>query len=425
MRTGPGARASALLRWAARHPIFIGVVLAAIGVRLFLVLFTVGTYDILIWEGHSEAIHEIGLLAYYRASIGTVTPFNHPPAMAKLVESIWIASRALGVDFGVLFRSVFSCFDLATAWILYRILGDDPRRRLLVGLYLMNPIVFLFSAYHGNTDTALAFFSLLSLLLISRKQYALAGIAAGAGISVKWIILLVFPPLLFGVPGLRDRLRFLGGAAAIFVAAFGWHLAVDPVAVVNAVFGYGGQAIQTTAGIPVWGYRILVAHLLDAMGSPSTEQVTGAILRYNNLVLLCALAAFYSMRTRAHAPREAARTMAGGWVIFHALTNYWSFQYLAWASPLLVFLELPAFVALSLAASLYVGSLYVDVTDSILLLHPWDFIGHPYPPLHVLLFRDLAIATFLIFAVASIWSAAREVLRKPPATASSVPPAVG
>lgn len=413
MSTEPGARASTPLRWAASHPVFLGAVLAAIGVRAFLVLCTPGTYDLAIWEHHVEAFHDIGLLAYYRVSLGSVAPFNHPPAIAKLVEAIWEAARALGLDFGIAFRLVFTCFDLATAWILARLLARDPRRLLLVGLYLLNPIVFLFSAYHGNTDAALAFFALLALLLVARERYALAGIAAGAGISVKWIILLTFPPLLLAVPGLRGRLRFLGAVAATFFAAFGWHLAMDPIAVVNGVFAYGGQVIQTTAGIPVWGWRILVAHVLDVVDPERTWEVTSAILRNNGAVLLCALAAYYALRARARAPLEAARTMAGGWVIFHAFTNYWSFQYLAWAAPLLVFLELPTFVALSLAASLYVGALYVDVTGSLLLLHPWDFVGHPLPPVHVLLLRDLAIATFLFCALRAIWDAARQALGKP------------
>lgn len=413
MSTEPGARAAAPFRWAASHPVFLGAVLAAIGIRAFLVLATPGTYDLRIWEIHAEALHDIGLLTYYRVSLGSVEPFNHPPAIAKLVEAIWEASRALGLDFGIAFRLVFACFDLGTAWVLSRLLARHPRRFLLVGLYLINPIVFLFSAYHGNTDAALPFFALLSLLLVTRERYALAGISAGAGISVKWIILLVFPPLLLALPTQRDRLRFLGAVAATFVAAFGWHLAMDPLAVVNGVFAYGGQVIQTTAGIPVWGWRILVAHVLDVSDPERTWDVTQAILHHNGGVLLWPLVAYYALRARARAPLETATTMAGGWVIFHAFTNYWSFQYLAWAAPLLVFLELPTFVALSLAASLYVGALYVDVTGSLLLLGPWDFVGHPFPAVHVLLLRDLAIVTFVFCALRAIWDAARQALGKP------------
>ena len=405
-------RAAALRRWTALHPVLAGVVVAALGVRAFLLLCTPGTYDLQIWEDHARALHELGLLAYYRSSLFTERPFNHPPATALLVEALWSACQVLGLDFAAMFRLLFTGFDLATAWVLSRLLADHPRRWLLVGLYLLNPIVFLFSAYHGNTDAAVAFFAVLALLLASRERYVLAGLALGAGVSVKWIVLLVLPPLVLGAPGLRARLRFLAGVAAAFVAGFGWHLAADPVGVATALFGYVGQIIQTTAGIPVWGYRVLVATVLELAGSPEVMPVLQAILRVNNLVLACVLGVFYALRARARGPLEVGKTMAGGWVIFHALTNFWSFQYLAWASPLLAFLDLPEFLALSAAASLYVGAYYVILTDSPLLLGPWDFIGHPYPPLHVLLLRDLAIATFLGFAVAGFWRAARDLRRR-------------
>jgi hypothetical protein len=406
--TGLVDRAAALRRWTASHPVLASVIVAAVALRAFLLLLTPGTYDMQIWEDHARALHELGLLAYYRSSLLTERPFNHPPAIALLVEALWRGCEALGLEFAAVFRLLFTGFDLATAWLLSRLLAGHPRRWLLVGLYLLNPIVFLFSAYHGNTDAAVAFFAVLALLFAARDRYALAGAALGAGVSVKWIVLLVLPPLLLGAPGLRSRLRFLGGVAAAFVAGFGWHLAADPSGVATALFGYTGQAIHTTAGIPVWGYRVLVATVLELAGSPDVMPVLQAILRLNTLVLGCALAAYYALRARARGPLEVGRTMAGGWVIFHALTNFWSFQYLAWAAPLLVFLELPAFLALSAVASLYVGAYYVSLTGSMFLLGPWDFIGHPFPPLHVLLLRDLAIATFLGFAIAGFWRAARD-----------------
>jgi len=63
-------------------------------------------------------------------------------------------------------------------------------------LLLASPTAILISAYHGNTDTAVAFFLLLTVWLATKERILSSGAAFGASLWVKLPGILALPALL-------------------------------------------------------------------------------------------------------------------------------------------------------------------------------------------------------------------------------------
>ena len=95
---------------------------------------------------------------------------------------------------------------------------------------------------------------------------------------------------------------------------------------------------------------------------------------------------------------QNARSPAS-YAIFHGLTNFWAFQYLAWALPLWLVSGWRFALPMSVVTTAYVYALYVWLCDSWLLDGPWDWYGNPHWPLGILLLRNAAILFFLSTAL--------------------------
>ena len=65
--------------------------------RLYFVLFTGGSYDAQIWEGHARGVREHGLAGYYHAN-GLM---NHPPFIAETAALLLRFAEKSGIPFRV------------------------------------------------------------------------------------------------------------------------------------------------------------------------------------------------------------------------------------------------------------------------------------------------------------------------------------
>jgi hypothetical protein len=102
-------------------------------------------------------VNEMGLLNYYHANPNA----NHPPLTFLFASSIYRFAVFSGIPFPVLLRAPFACFDAGTTFLLFKLLRPGRWRFVLTAAYWINPLAVLLSAYHGNTDSAVAFFILL------------------------------------------------------------------------------------------------------------------------------------------------------------------------------------------------------------------------------------------------------------------------
>src|SRR6266404_4408506 len=146
-------------RWYSRPGIWFWVIITlGAALRFYLVVFTEGTQDVAIWERHARDVRDHGLIGYYHSDPWA----NHPPFISK-VESLFLrAADATGIPFRIFLRAPFALLDTGTTFLLLLLLGGCRWRFVAAAAYWLNPLSIIFSAYHGNTDSAVAFFLLFA-----------------------------------------------------------------------------------------------------------------------------------------------------------------------------------------------------------------------------------------------------------------------
>ena len=388
------------------------VLIISVLVRLYLAIFTEGTYDIDIWGRHIAGINRVGLIEYYNATYGNDGLNNHPPAISSFMVWIFHVGGLFHTPFKIIFRLFFASLDFVIAFYILKIFINNPYKYLLTSFYLLNPVTFILSAYHGNTDSSIGLFILAAAYYLSRKKYILSGFILGLGSWVKWIVFLPAPALLFVIPGIKHKARFIIATACALLLGHYSVLIKDPNALINNVWKYGGQMIQTTVGEPVWGNRIFYADFAllysKFFNFPTLELFQRWLhwyLGHNGVLIFIVIVAYSWLQRHRRDGIGVCRTIAEIFCILYAMTNFWSFQYFAWATPFWVFLSPALFLAIFFFISGYIYLLYSFVCGSYLLLGRWDFVGHPYLSTPVLFFRDMSILLFIICSICFFCSA--------------------
>src|SRR5437899_707159 len=169
-------------RWYSRPGIWFWIVIAlGAALRFYLVVFTDGTQDVAIWERHARDVRDHGLIGYYHGDASA----NHPPFISEVESLLLRASDATGIPFRIFLRAPFALLDAATAFLLFSLLGACPWRFVAAALYWLSPLSIIFSAYHGNTDSAVAFFLLLCVWFLSKEKVPGAAVALGVSLWIK------------------------------------------------------------------------------------------------------------------------------------------------------------------------------------------------------------------------------------------------
>jgi hypothetical protein len=385
--------------------------LAGAAARAYLVIFTEGTLDVLVWEGHAREISERGLMTYYH---GGTYQFNHPPLMGLLASKAWSLSQSSAIPFEVLLRAPFALLDAGTAWLLVRLLEHHPQRYLVAAAYWLSPLAILFSAYHGNTDSAVAFFLVATVALVARGRAAAAGALLGASLWIKLPGLLAVPALWFALPDWRARAKFTAAAAVVGFTGYAPALAAEAEVVIRAVFLYSGLRIQTTAGIPIWGIQILQPAVTDLSRDwgLAFHQFLLDYYRFNTVVCAAAIVLVAWCRRRAMGGIEIAGNIAACYAVLYGLTSFWAFQYLAWSLPFWLVAGWRFGLAASLVSTTYIYVLYAWLCSSPFLLGEWDFMGQPHWPQAILLLRDAAALFFFATAWYTILRAVASEARR-------------
>jgi Glycosyltransferase family 87 len=380
----------------AAPPWFRGAMVLGALLRLYLCLMTQGTYDVSLWRGYSERIADVGLTRYYREN-----PLeNHPPFIAVAESLAFRAGRASGIPFRVLLRLPFAILDAGTCGLLLLCLRGHARRFLLAALYWLHPLAIVLSSYHGNTDSAVAFCVLLSAWLLSRKHTLGGAVAVGVSLWIKLPAVLAVPALLLLLEGWRDLLLFGAVSGVTAISTYVPSLLADYRGVVQNVFGYHGQMIETTAGIPTWGwYRVLMPWFaspewIEQPGQP----VEFLVMQGWRIVLLLILFMVWRRRAQRTLP-EVCVTIAASYALIYGLTENWSFQYFAWSVPFWFFTPIWFLAAASVFAGGYIYFLYAYLCGNPWLLGEWDFMGHPTWPAHVIALRDGSVLFFFAVAI--------------------------
>jgi hypothetical protein len=375
--------------WAA---IVIGVI-----IRMYLVVFTQGTHDVGMWQEHATGVQNLGLIGYYHANV----EMNHPPFVGVVFSLMLRAAEASGIPFRVLLRAPFALLDAGTALLLLNLLRDKRHRLAAVACYWLHPLAMIFSAYHGNTDSSVAFSLMLCLYLLSKGRVIGAGAALGTSLWIKLPAILAIPAFLFALPGWRKRLLFLAAIGIVGVSTYIPAFLKDPVIVYNRVFGYHGQVIRTTANIRAWGTQLFIVPFVEHL-SPQWQarlaRPAKFLLKQSWTISLALIVVLSWLRRSCKTTGQIGLTIAGAYTILYGFSNYWSFQYFSWSVPFWFFAPPVFLIGATYLAGGYIYLLYWLVCGNAWLLGKWDFVGHPYWPSVVIVFRNLAVLFFLVSA---------------------------
>ncbi len=399
-----------------RNVWFWSAIALGAAIRFYLVVFTEGTRDVEIWQEHATNVQERGLIGYYHFDESA----NHPPFISEAGSLLLRAAQSSGLPFRIFLRAPFALIDAGTTVLLLALFGASRWRFVVAACYWLNPLAIIFSAYHGNTDSAIPFFLLLSVWLLSKEKILAAAVAFGASFWIKLPGMLAIPALLFFIPGWRRRSLFLFVAGIVALSMYLPALIQDAHVVLASVFGYHGQPIHTTAFVPAWGPKVLLFSII-AEPNKWPEQSHGPILFFLDhswqLALLLAFLLTWLRRSRRSVP-EICATIGMLYVIIYGVSDNWAFQYFAWSLPFWFFLPLWFVAPATLLASAYIYSLYWVLCGNPWLLGKWDFIGHPFWPTSVMWMRNAAYVFFFIsaclFLAAAMWEQTKSWLKPAP-----------
>jgi hypothetical protein len=383
---------------------FWAVIFAGFAIRLYLAIFTEGTYDVILWQQHVEGISKLGLIGYYHATID----MNHPPFIGILVYWLWLISQVFGFKFCILLRASFALLDFGSVLLLLQLFGNS-RYRFLIGVcYWLHPLALIFSAYHGNTDSSIAFFLLLCVWLLSKDKMIWAAAVMGVSLWVKLPGVIAMPAIIFFLKGWRKRLVFVIVTGLAGISTYIPWIIEDPAIVLKNVFGYRGLVILFGQGNLVWGIHIFIIDFIRNL-SPHwqvmlSQPVTFMIARSWQISLLLVVV-FCWLRRGEKTTRGLCATIGASYAILCGSSFSWSFQYFAWSLPFWFFLT-PVFLsAATILAGGYVYSVYWLFCGNPWLMGPWDFNRSPHWPAVVIIFRDLAVLFFFISGCVFLGSA--------------------
>ncbi len=389
----PGRRLRALERPGAWF--WLALALGA-ALRAWLVVATDGTFDVAIKAVHGHSVNTFGVLGTYERS----EIFNHPPAMGRFFAAAESLAQWSGVPFRACLRAPFALIDLATVLLLLRALRTSRWRFAAAAAYWLHPLTLLFSAYHGNTDTAVAFFCLLAMVATVAGRALPAGAALGVGLWVKLPVLVAAPVLCLAFATWRARALF--AAAVLAVGALGAlpELAQDPALLYRRIVAYPGTGVVTPRGIAVWG----LWYALRLSGTPLADSAAA----WNTPLCFAPILLLAWLRRGERESRALGAALCASFALLYGTTSFWAFQYLAWSLPFWLFLPARIAAPVTLLLAAYVYGVYALFTGSPLLLGRWDFVRHaPWPPVLSWLRDASVLACFLVG-----WgSLARAVLR--------------
>lgn len=159
--------------------------------RIVIASISQGSNDADTWEKFGHLVAENGLLNAYRLN----DSLNHPPLPVLWARLSILAGEKATFAFAMKLPAIVA--DVFATLLLLRIWQSraDHRHARLAGIAMaFSPVAILVSAYHCNTDSVMAMFSLLAMHFIeTHAGFFLVGLAIGAALNVKLIAILLIP----------------------------------------------------------------------------------------------------------------------------------------------------------------------------------------------------------------------------------------
>jgi hypothetical protein len=336
--------------------------------RALVIVFSIGTNDIVTWYEFAEKIAQTSVGRLYDEH----PLFNHPPVMGWFASGVYGLSRWSGVRFEWLFKAPMLFADLACAGLLYQNWKGRGGKcaAAAFALFCWNPVSILIGAYHGNTDVLCGTFMLLAAILMDRGRPFSSGLALAASINVKLIPLLLIVPLWVCVRSRRDAQRFFAGLSMGVLPFLPYLIGHWP--------GFYKHALAYRSNPRLWGIPFIARQLgtTDHLGPVGlavakfwAKQGTWAVLSWPLL-----LGVWRRFRRPDFSARELAACTALGFLVF---APGWGVQYLVYPLALLFAVSLEGALWYAAFAGLTAFALYASLWTGQVPWYSDFFRGEP------------------------------------------------
>ena len=139
-------------------------------------------------------------------------PFMHPPFLLHMLRALEWLVQTTGMTFAFWLRVPGIFADSICLWVVWKLLGSrvqEPSIRWALLMLAGAPALILVSGFHGNTDTVMAMFVVLTVYLIEKGRDGQAGAAFALSMSFKLIPVIAIPAIYLYLDKPRRRLRVL------------------------------------------------------------------------------------------------------------------------------------------------------------------------------------------------------------------------
>jgi len=293
--------------------------------KLFVSWCAIGTNDAVYCIIFAEVLHKAGPVQIY----SLVSYYNHPPLMSWFLTAVSFAQARTGWPFPFLFRLAPILADVGSVFVIWSLLQRrrHPHALALTLICCLNPVNFLISAYHGNTDPVFIFFILLAVFFAEPRRAFWAGLILGLSMCVKIVPVIFVPFFFFWLQGRRDRAVFSAGALIFPLIVFVPFFILAPAPFFHNVFQY-----SSLKGL--WGIGHFFLEAFAAAGL--LKQAPHVVVAFFRRLVPVVLSVFFIANTAFSwkvAGRRRLDLLEGLFVItafFLVLTPGFGVQYLSW-----------------------------------------------------------------------------------------------
>jgi uncharacterized membrane protein len=260
-------------------------------------------------------------------------------------------------------------------------------------LFSLNPVSILLSGYHGNTDCICAMFCLASAYALSRDKWGWGGVALGAAINVKLVPLMLIPAFALLIRTRRELLRFAGGLALA-------SLPFLPI-LLRAAPSFRRNALEYNSSVQDWGLQLVFMKCADLFPQVG-KYLSLHYVPLGRYVILggIVLAGITERLKRRWTSFEVGAVALS---LFLILTPGFGIQYAVWPVPLLFAASLRWATLYSLAAGVFVCSVYYAFWTH---TRPWFSGFSGVFPSPTLIFGKLAWLVLIGFVAACFFKRA-------------------
>ena len=182
------------------------------------------------------------------AMLNSKETFTIYPSFAQFI--FWLSVKLGGSIYAsmVAMKSILFCFEMATIWLLTKVLRQFKIDHKNTLLYALNPLVILELTGNLHFEGVMIFFLMLAILFLKRQQSLASSWAYAFSICTK-LVPFLFMPLLFRYLGWKKSLLYWAATSVLTIIVFLPLLNMEIIQGLSTSLGYYFQRFEFNASI--------------------------------------------------------------------------------------------------------------------------------------------------------------------------------